>query len=177
MSSVVIAGDTSGTVTLDAPAVAGSTVITLPASGGSLFTQGNILGTVSESSGVPTGAIIERGSNANGEFVRYADGTMICRIQNPLLDHTGSLSSSTRLYGTWLYPSTFIEPPQTSMDCGVDNGANFIGCNRANVINWGTNTATTSLTSRNFSIFFSSGVSTTNARVENVNLIAIGRWF
>ena len=30
MSSVVISGDTSGTVTLQAPAVAGSTVITLP---------------------------------------------------------------------------------------------------------------------------------------------------
>jgi len=37
-----------------------------------------IVGTVSQSGGVPTGAIIERGSNANGEFVRYADGTMIC---------------------------------------------------------------------------------------------------
>ena len=34
MSSVVIAGDTSGTVTLAAPAVAGSTTLTLPASTG-----------------------------------------------------------------------------------------------------------------------------------------------
>src|SRR5690606_16392006 len=33
------------------------------------FRRGNILGTVSQSSGVPTGAIIERGSNANGEYV------------------------------------------------------------------------------------------------------------
>jgi len=39
---------------------------------------GNILGTVSHSGGVPTGAIIERGSNANGEYTRYADGTQIC---------------------------------------------------------------------------------------------------
>lgn len=31
-----------------------------------------IAGTVSQSGGVPTGAIIERGSNANGEYVRYA---------------------------------------------------------------------------------------------------------
>lgn len=38
----------------------------------------NILGTVSQASGVPTGAIIERGSNANGEFVKFADGTLIC---------------------------------------------------------------------------------------------------
>jgi hypothetical protein len=39
MSSVVIAGDTSGTVTLDAPAVAGSTVITLPATSGAVLTS------------------------------------------------------------------------------------------------------------------------------------------
>jgi hypothetical protein len=43
-----------------------------------LFHAANILGTVSQSSGVPTGAIIERGSNANGEYVRFADGTQIC---------------------------------------------------------------------------------------------------
>ena len=43
-----------------------------------IYNQSNIIGTVSQSGGVPTGAIIERGSNANGEFVKYADGTMIC---------------------------------------------------------------------------------------------------
>jgi hypothetical protein len=43
----------------------------------SVYGKSNILGTVSQSSGVPTGAIIQRGSNANGEFVRFADGTQI----------------------------------------------------------------------------------------------------
>jgi len=41
-----------------------------------LYQTGNILGIVSQSSGVPTGAIIERGSNANGRFTKYADGTV-----------------------------------------------------------------------------------------------------
>ena len=35
----------------------------------------NMVGTVSQSGGMPTGAVIERGSNANGEYVRFADGT------------------------------------------------------------------------------------------------------
>ena len=39
MSSVVIAGDTSGTITLDAPAVAGTTVLTLPATSGTVLTS------------------------------------------------------------------------------------------------------------------------------------------
>lgn len=42
------------------------------------FRRGTLLGTVSQSAGVPTGAVIERGSNANGEYVRFADGTQIC---------------------------------------------------------------------------------------------------
>ncbi|MEP9155246.1 hypothetical protein ABKT98_24025, partial [Enterobacter cloacae] len=36
--------------------------------------QADILGTVSQSGGVPTGAVIEKGSNSNGEYVRFADG-------------------------------------------------------------------------------------------------------
>ncbi|MHA3884558.1 hypothetical protein [Stutzerimonas degradans] len=49
------------------------------------FRRGNILGAVSQAAGVPTGAIIERGSNANGEYVKWADGTQICwsrRVRN-----------------------------------------------------------------------------------------------
>lgn len=38
MSSVVISGDISGSVTLDAPAVAGTTVLTLPATSGTVLT-------------------------------------------------------------------------------------------------------------------------------------------
>ena len=37
----------------------------------------DLLGTVSQSGGVPTGAIIERDSNSNGEYVKFADGTLI----------------------------------------------------------------------------------------------------
>ena len=45
---------------------------------GALYSRDSILGAVSQSGGVPTGAIIERGSNANGEYVRFADGAQFC---------------------------------------------------------------------------------------------------
>lgn len=45
------------------------------------YSTGNLLGAVSQSAGVPTGAVIERGSNANGSYVKFADGTMICYLQ------------------------------------------------------------------------------------------------
>lgn len=44
-----------------------------------MYHSGNILGTVTQSSGVPTGAIIEQSSNANGTYTRYAGNTQICR--------------------------------------------------------------------------------------------------
>jgi hypothetical protein len=40
MSSVVISGNTSGTITLDAPAVAGTTTLTLPATSGTVMVNG-----------------------------------------------------------------------------------------------------------------------------------------
>ena len=42
MSQVIIAGDTSGTITLQAPAVSGSTTITLPAATGTMMVSGNM---------------------------------------------------------------------------------------------------------------------------------------
>ncbi len=91
MTKIAITPNASGTgtFTIEAPNSNSNRTFTLPDDTGEvltdaqndpakLFRQDNILGTVSQSSGVPTGAIIERGSNANGEFVRYADGTQIC---------------------------------------------------------------------------------------------------
>ena len=44
------------------------------------YHSGNVLGAVGLSAGVPTGSIIERGANANGEYIKFADGTMVCCV-------------------------------------------------------------------------------------------------
>ena len=73
-----------------------------------------LLGTASQSGGVPTGAIIERGSNANGEYVRYADGTQICwttprpTVSRDIAD--GNVFRSA-LLGPHNWPIAFSEPP------------------------------------------------------------------
>jgi uncharacterized protein (AIM24 family) len=52
MSSVVIAGNTSGTITLDAPNVAGTTVLTLPTTSGTIALSGGaVSGTTGSFSG------------------------------------------------------------------------------------------------------------------------------
>jgi len=70
-----------------------------------------LLGTVSQSGGVPTGAVIERGSNANGEYVRFADGTLICTrttgITQTVTAAVGSVfASSTEFIAS--FPATFV---------------------------------------------------------------------
>ena len=62
-----------------------------------------ILGTVSQSGGVPTGAIVEVIQNANGTATKFADGTMICRRTLDL----GSVSITT------ISGSLFASPVQT----------------------------------------------------------------
>ncbi len=64
-------------------------------------TPGALVGTVAQSGGTPIGAIVERGSNANGEYVRFADGTQIC-----FSEFTGASSSST-LWSKTL-PAAFV---------------------------------------------------------------------
>lgn len=47
-----------------------------------------IVGTVSESSGIPTGAIVERGSNTNGDYIRFVGGLQICMRFGAMVDMT-----------------------------------------------------------------------------------------
>ena len=83
------------------------------------FHQNSILGTVSQSGGVPTGAIIERGSNANGKYTRYADGTQICwgeiNAGSILSVGVGTFAEpySTATFA-WTFPASFIDLPNFS---------------------------------------------------------------
>ena len=120
----------AGTFTLAAPNSNTNRTLNLPDEAGKLlstgnddpaevFKQSNILGTVSESGGVPTGAIIERDSNANGEYVKYADGTMIC---TGII--SGSLSGivSTNLIGNFTFPASFVTSPAFSTKLKIGTG-------------------------------------------------------
>lgn len=65
---------------------------------GEIYTSQNILGTVSQSNGIPTGAIIERGENANGEYAKYADGTLIMHTVNKEITVEGNGSDSSIVF-------------------------------------------------------------------------------
>lgn len=101
--------------------------------------RSSLLGTVSQSAGVPTGAVIQRGSNANGEFVRFADGTQICT--RGTLSTANASTASGALFRSadiaWTFPATFVDTTHLVVqadsddaDCwGAVNGLTTTGCN------------------------------------------------
>jgi len=119
-----------------------------------------MVGTVGQSGGVPTGAIIERGSNASGEYVRFADGTQICFLSAISVDLT---VSSGPLYQsgviTAAFPATFAAVPW-----GFGS--------MTNTVNGWVNPRAISVTELGFSAW--SWMSRTG---DTVKLGAIGRWF
>jgi hypothetical protein len=78
------------------------------APGPDYYQRNNILGTVSQAAGMPTGAIIELGSNANGYYTRWADGTQECWSANIALPYIGTTSYEAE----WVFPAVFVSPPR-----------------------------------------------------------------
>ncbi|BFO04074.1 hypothetical protein KNHN1_24520 [Pseudomonas guariconensis] len=72
----------------------------------------DIVGAVSQSGGVPTGALMEYVSNANGEAWKFACGLMICAASvtsaNPATTSLGSLFTTGA--NPWTYPAAFSAP-------------------------------------------------------------------
>lgn len=114
------------------------------------FNRSNIIGTVSQSSGTPTGAIIESGSNSNGAYTRFADGTQIC-----------SNFSSVSDTGTWTFPAVFSANPNVfAQPHGTtDRGVTQFGISTTAIsfYLWQTNGSTLAST--------------------NLQQLAYGRWF
>lgn len=78
---------------------------------------------------MPTGAVIERGSNANGEYLRFADGTQICTHSfdagDTMAIGAGTFADPYRSAGlTWDFPAVFADVPAGfSAICRTDANA------------------------------------------------------
>lgn len=122
----------------------------------------DMVGNVAQSSGVPTGSIIERGSNANGEYVRFADGTQICTADGVAQATDTSIgvlffSGSTE---SWTFPIAFSGLPFVT---GSVQGASIRS------VNAGSSSSTQGS-------YRQSGP-TTSAALLTSKLMAVGRWF
>lgn len=125
-----------------------------------VFTSSNgaaardIVGSVSQSGGIPSGALIERGSNANGDYVRFADGTQMC--------WRSGIGSGVVETQSWTFPVSFSSSPTVSIQIF-----------RAQLQARSANITAISLTGLSFNIFDNGNV----MRQEPCYGCAIGRWF
>ena len=101
MSSIIVAGDTSGSVTLSAPAVAGSTVLTLPAVSGNVLTDQSSLNYTGFKNRIINGAMVidQRNAGASGTGSSYT----VDRWK-----YTGSQSSKGTVAQSTTVPAGFI---------------------------------------------------------------------
>lgn len=118
-----------------------------------LFHNYNIVGTVSQSGGITTGAIIEFGEGLYGSYVRFAGGLQICFYNGQYIAPNAN---------NWPFPAVFSSPPAV---LGLNRG----GANNSVLVS--------ASSSGNSSVNFSAIVSTTASAINaDVYLFAIGKW-
>jgi len=100
------------------------------------FRQGNIIGAVSQTGGIPDGALTTGWvTTANGIYKRDADGTQICIIEEKRTTTVGTLQV---LYvapeGTTIktYPMPFAEIPAETLSISAAGSTAIIACSQAN---------------------------------------------
>jgi hypothetical protein len=128
-----------------------------------VYNASTVVGPVSQASGIPTGAVIERGANANGEFTRFADGTQMCWHVGPALacqSTQGALFMNASLQG-WTFPAAFAAGTTPALGGNGGSTARFLG---------GQVASNTSASYRVLSAF-------SDAATAQPYLTAIGRWF
>ena len=131
MSSVVISGDTSGSVTLQAPAVAGTTVLTLPATSGTVITgPGGVTSVASGGTGANTltanNVILGNGTSAVQFVAPGSTGNVLTSNGTTWTSAAaGGGQFQTQLFtspGTWTKPASATQVRVTVVGGGGGGG-------------------------------------------------------
>lgn len=129
------------------------------------YRKGTILGAVSQVAGVPTGAIIETVTNANGTAIKFANGTLICTHQQST--SAGIVVFDGVIYrtvtNTWTFPVAFVANPNF-FPTPISNGT-FI---------WGALGGAGITTA---AVSFAAFSTASSAAIPVMSLTAIGRWY
>jgi hypothetical protein len=124
------------------------------------YNQTSVLGAVTQLNGQPTGALFQYGSNANGEYLKFPDGTMVCMFSLNI----GSMGANSAGSYAWTYPAAFASLVRAYVVPASPGGYGYLM--RAGMEAIG-------LASAAFSII--NGFST--PMVLTGQLFAIGRWY
>ena len=144
----------------------------------SLYRQGNVLGTVSQTAGVPTGALVERGTGPNGEFMRFADGTQICTrlLQLDGLSFVTAMGALFRCdLGNFAFPSPFSHVDAISATLLGSGNATIASA--ASVLKLHQGTAAAGASWDGLSLWSPVSITGVAGQMTTVSLWAMGRWY
>lgn len=131
------------------------------------YNQSTILGTVSQSAGVPTGAIMESGSSANGWFYKFATGMMIC-----LMPSTAAVFANTSNISVgWTFPAAFVGSVSVQANTTLVSGVPGITKYFSGPYAYSVTTTTSAL-----AIFSPANFVAADATSVAFTAIAVGRW-
>jgi len=127
------------------------------------YKKGNIVGPVSQSGGVPTGAIIESGNGVNGRYTRWADGTQHCWITMNYYTAIDAPQMGVYVSGwiAWSFQAPFIARPNVLITARDDTflfGSSVSGTTAGEVVRFASATPLA-------------------AGAKLATLFAVGRWF
>lgn len=130
------------------------------------FDRSNILGAVSQVGGQPTGALLEYGTNAGGDFYKFASGLMICTktfTAGPVSFSAGSYLFTSASEAVGAMPATFVGTPVVTCSgyAGATGGWPAVYA-APTASNWG-----------NWAMYRQAA----GAGITYFNFTAIGRWF
>lgn len=131
--------------------------------------RAQLLGTVSQASGIPTGAVIEHLESGGKTLTRWADGTQICTEDLAIAAHTvsagnGSLFNSSS-FGGGSFLKPFISAPT----------GQSVTARRASGTPWAV--INSDATTTNMPTFFYFSPVVLQSTTGSAKMIAIGRWF
>lgn len=146
----------------------------------SLVSREQLLGTVSQTGGLPTGAVIERGANANGEYVRFADGTQICTRRVSVLglsitSPAGSVFQAT--LGSFSFPASFVGAGADFVGATVDGSDNSDIRDHAGILKVRTGSGTLQTDWNDVSVWSGLSITGLAGEITQISLTALGRWY
>jgi len=130
------------------------------------YKKSNVLGVVSQAAGVPTGALMEYGSTATGQFWKFASGLMICtHTESKSLSLTNAYGSSSYDLASWSFPAAFL--------AGTIPSAYLTAVLSSRITDTSGST-TSSNTAAGFFVIDRNGIA---AGSYALKWLAVGRWF
>lgn len=111
---------------------------------------------------------VASGSNANGTYTKFSDGTMICRIRRTVTDQAINTAYGSNYLGyrTWTFPIAFLDTTDLAITIGEAK--------------WGTGAGWTggasAVTATTCQLNFFESYSRASGTAFTYSVLAIGRW-